>query len=94
MAYSGLMSRFWVRHQTTVIALAGTAAFLALLFLLWTPACLWAAGSVSECRRMTCELVAMRRPHADHGWCEAWFELFRDVGPSTGAPGAPAPPVD
>jgi len=88
------MSRFWTHHKTTVIALAGTAAALALLFLLWTPVCLWTTGSVTECRRMTCELIAMRRPHGDHGWCEAWFERFRDEGRAPAAPGAATPPVD
>lgn len=87
------MTRFWARHKATLAALAATAAALALLFVLWTPLCLWTTGSVSECRRMTCELIAMRRPHGDHGWCEAWFELFRD-GAQPAEPGAPSPPVD
>jgi len=71
----------------------GSLAALAVAFLLWTPVCLWTTGSVSECRRMTCELVAIRRPHGDHGWCEAWFERFRDA-PSPSEPGTPSPPVD
>jgi hypothetical protein len=66
---------------------------LALLFVLWTPVCLWTLGSASECRAMTCELIAMRRPHGDHDWCEAWFERFREP-PVPTEPGAPAPPVD
>lgn len=87
------MPRFWVRHKTTVVALAAAAAALGLAFVLWTPLCLWTTGSVSECRRMTCELIAMRRPMGDHGWCEAWFERFRDEGPPADT-GAPKPPVD
>ena len=87
------MSPFLTRHKTTLVALAAASAALAVLFVLWTPVCLWTMGSASECRRMTCELIAMRRPHADHGWCEAWFELFR-AGPPPAPPGAPTPPVE
>ena len=87
------MPRFWARHQTTVVAFAAATAALALAFVLWTPLCLWTTGSVTECRRMTCELIAMRRPHGDHGWSEAWFERFRDAPPPPET-GAPTPPVD
>ncbi len=88
------MPGFWTRHRTTIVALAAAFVVLAVLFVLWTPVCLWTTGSVSECRRMTCELIAMRRPHADHGWCEAWFERFREGSPPPAQPGAPAPPVE
>ena len=87
------MSSFWARHKTTIIALAAASVALAVLFVLWTPVCLWTTGSVSECRRMTCELIAMRRPHADHGWCESWFERFREAPPLP-QPGALEPPVE
>ena len=93
------MTRFWIRHRTTLIALAAAAAALALAFVLWTPLCLWTVGSATECRRLTCEVVAMRRPHADHGWCEAWFERFRSsplprMPQEAPEPGAVTPPVD
>ncbi len=91
------MRSFWTRHKTTLVALAAAFAVLAVLFVLWTPVCLWTMGSASECRRMTCELIAMRRPHADYGWCEAWFEQFREAPPppgESGEPGARAPPVE
>jgi hypothetical protein len=87
------MPGFRTRHRTTIVALAAAFVVLAVLFVLWTPVCLWTMGSASECRRMTCELIAMRRPHADHGWCEAWFERFREEPPPA-QPGAPAPPVE
>jgi len=87
------MPHFWTRHKTTLVAFAAATAALAVLFVLWTPVCLWTLGSASECRAMTCELIAMRRPHGDHDWCEAWFERFREP-PVPTEPGAPAPPVD
>ncbi len=52
-AYSAGMSSFWARHKTTLVAFAAASVALAVLFVLWTPVCLWTTGSVSECRRMT-----------------------------------------
>jgi len=58
--------------RTLLLAVAVTAVFV----IVATPICI-AIGGVDGCEAFACELLSMRRPHADISWCEAWFDLFQ-----------------
>ncbi len=62
--------------KDTAYALALGSGLCVLLILVATPICIWIA-SVDSCERMMCEILIMRRPHADVSYCEDWFDLFR-----------------
>ncbi len=34
-------------------------------------------SDANECEQMICEILSMKRPHADASYCQAWFRLFR-----------------
>ena len=62
--------------KDTAYAFALGIGLSALLILVATPLCIWIA-SVDSCQGMACEILIMRRPHADVSYCQWWFDLFR-----------------
>ena len=62
--------------RRTISILLGVLVVLAALFMAATPVCIW-VDSVEDCERLFCELLVMRRPHADVSYCEAWFDLWK-----------------
>lgn len=63
-------------RKETLKTLALAAAVGLVAALAGTPLCILIL-SVDGCQSMACELFAMRRPMADLGWCEDFFDLFR-----------------
>jgi hypothetical protein len=64
------------KPEETIRTLALAAAVTAVAVVVATPVCIAISG-VDGCEAFACELLSMRRPHADISYCESWFDLFR-----------------
>jgi hypothetical protein len=62
--------------RDTAYAFAWGLGLFAAFIVATTPLCIWIA-SIDACERMFCEILIMRRPHAEVSYCQWWFDRFR-----------------